>query len=202
MKILSSALFVLAALAVLGSSFASAYSPQSAVIYKNEACGHCSSYISSLYAALESAGVKQIEIKDFLGDAQARSEVASIQQKFGVPFEMQGHLVTLVDGKYLFEGHFPIGVMQKFLSEEAQDYDSLVVTQDSMEKVSSYFHLKDGVIVECPIDQPISECSHNGVQSAGGLDSLKVRVDANAVVLGILGLALLFLVLVYAKVIK
>ncbi|MEM4254758.1 MAG: hypothetical protein QXR53_00315 [Candidatus Norongarragalinales archaeon] len=203
MKILLSALFALVALAVLGSSLISAYSPQNAVIYKNEACGHCSSYILSLYKFLESAGVKQIEVKDFLGDVQARREVAELQERFAVPFEMQGHLLTIVDGKYLFEGHFPLDVMDKFLREEAQDYSSLVVTQDSMEKVSSYFHLKDGNVLECPIAQPISECSHNRRQSqSGGWDLLKVRVGANAAVLGLLALALVFLVLVYAKVIK
>lgn len=192
MKILF-ALFVLVA-------GVSAYSPQSAVIYKNEACGHCTAYISTLHDALNSMGVS-VETKDFLNDPQARGEVAELQRRFKVPFEMQGHLLTIIDGKYLFEGHFPPELMKKFLTEDAQDYDSLVVTQDSMGQASSYFHLKDGKVLECPINQPISECDHNGSQ-AGGSDFLKVRVDANLVVLGLLAAAMVLLVLVYAKVIR
>ncbi len=192
---------LLFALLVL-SGLVFAYAPQSAIVYKNEACGHCTSYISSLYQTLDSIGVKQIEIKDFLSDQEARGDVASIQDKFKVPVELQGHLLTVVDGKYLFEGHFPLELMKKFLVDEAQDFDSLVVTQDSMGDVDSYFHLKDGVIQECPISQPISECDSHAGKSVAGLDVLKVKFDSNALVLALLGVALVVLVLLYSGVIK
>lgn len=193
-------LFVL----LLAIGLAAAYTPQQAVIYKNEACGHCTAYISSLYKTLESAGIKQIEIKDFLGDPSIRTEVSSIQSKFEVPVEMQGHLVTLVDGKYLFEGHFPQELMKKFLLEDAQNYGKLVVTQDSMGQAESYFHLENGKVVECPINQPISECTKNGGKTGSNpvFDVLKVKMDSNLLVLGLLALVFAALLLLYSGVIK
>jgi len=173
----------------------------SAVIYKSESCGHCTPYIEKLFPLLEASGFDEIQVKDFLNDQQARSEVSQIQKEFGVPLEMQGHMLTLLDGKYLFEGHVQLPVVERFLREGKQNFEKAVFTQDSMdENAPSYLFLaKDGSVKQCSVSQSLLEC----IESTSGTESLlKFKVDSNILVLGLLGGVFAVLVLLQLRVLK
>lgn len=135
--------------------------PADVQIYKNEGCGHCVMYLDELMGMLERNGYDDVLIKDYMSDDQARKEVVAIQERFSVPLSMQGHLLVLVDDKYLFEGHVPTDLIEGYLKDPK---GSLVVTQDSMDKAASYQMLMDGKAHTCSIDTPIAQCA----QSQGG----------------------------------
>ncbi|MEW6035175.1 MAG: hypothetical protein AB1529_01050 [Candidatus Micrarchaeota archaeon] len=150
------------------------------LIYKNEGCGHCVMYMDDLMDMLERNGYSDVAIKDYMSDAQARTEVAAIQERFGVPLGMQGHLLVLVDDKYLFEGHVPPELIEGYLKAPG---GQVVVTQDSMDKPTGYKMLMDGKEHACPIDQPIADCAAAGGGAGSGAGSLGLILPLSLLVL-------------------
>lgn len=138
-------------------------SSASALIYKNQGCGHCGPYLEELVAMLEKNGRSDYVIKDFMADNAARAEMVAIQEKFGVPLEMQGHMLVLIDGKYLFEGHVPAQLIESYLKNPK---GQVVVTQDKMSGATDYQMLMKGKIETCGINEPIQECDGHGAQQA------------------------------------
>lgn len=126
-----------------------------AVIYKNEGCGHCVMYLDGLMEMLERNGYDDVVIKDYMSEPAARAEVADIQERFSVPLSMQGHLLVLLDGQYLFEGHVPVQLIEDYIRNPK---GQVVVTQDSMDEASTYQMLMDGKAHTCPIGTPVGEC--------------------------------------------
>lgn len=161
MKAALSALFLL--------SFLSMASASSVVVYKNEACGHCGPYLAELKPALAALGIADYTEKEIINDQNNRAELARLQESFGVPFTMQGHMVVNVDDKYLFEGHVPVKLVTDFLKNDASKYERMVVTQDSMDPNSqSYYMLgKDNKVEECSTEQSIAQCYENGGKVVG-----------------------------------
>ncbi|MBI5225716.1 hypothetical protein HY994_00570 [Candidatus Micrarchaeota archaeon] len=132
-------------LAVLLLPMVNAASPR-VVIYKNDACNHCELYLKEFFVLMEKNGISadQIRMSDYINDPQKRQEVAQLQQKFGVPLDMQGHMIALLDGQYVLEGHVPLEAVQGFLNEPKPGRP-LVVYQDSMEAgITSYETLSQG----------------------------------------------------------
>jgi hypothetical protein len=144
--------------------------PASALIYKNGGCGHCGPYVEELVSMLEKNGYNDYVVKDFMEDTDVRKEVMAIQDRFSVPLQMQGHMLVLIDDKYLFEGHVPAGLIESYLENPK---GQVVVTQDSMDKPTSYFMLMNGRVETCPIDQPIGECDGHGINLGGDSAILK-----------------------------
>lgn len=136
----------------------------SALIYKNQGCGHCGPYVEGLVAMLEKNGYRDYVVKDFMSDSAARTEMVAIQEKFGVPLQMQGHMLVLIDGKYLFEGHVPAQLIESYMKNPK---GTVVVTQDKMSGATDYQMLMDGKIETCDINELIQECDGHGTQQAG-----------------------------------
>ncbi len=136
-------------------------------IYKNAGCGHCEMYLDGLMSMLQKDGYTNVTIKDFMSDTEARKEVDGIQELFGVPLSMQGHLLVLIDDKYLFEGHVPTGLIDGYL--KAPD-GPIVVTQDKMDGATTYMMLMDGKPHTCPIDQTPQQCA--AARGGQGADSV------------------------------
>ncbi|MBI5176918.1 hypothetical protein HY995_02395 [Candidatus Micrarchaeota archaeon] len=153
----------------LFAGFSAALQDVPVVIYNNEACGHCQPYISGLTRGLESAGLRNIEIRRFINNESARAELYRLQSSRSVPLSMQGHMVTFIGGKYLFEGHVPVPLVVDFLRNKAGDYpDGIVVTQDSMDESSarSYLFSDGSGVYEFPIGVPIG--SSTAGRAGGG----------------------------------
>ncbi len=135
-----------------------------ALIYKNQGCGHCVPYLDELVPMLVKSGYADMQIKDYMQDNAARAEFYQLQERFGVPLQMQGHMAVLLDGNYLFEGHVPVGLIEEYMKNPK---GPVVVTQDEMEGAKSYFMLMGGKAHECPISQPLGECIEDWERDGG-----------------------------------
>ncbi|MBI5225280.1 hypothetical protein HY989_05410 [Candidatus Micrarchaeota archaeon] len=145
----------------------SAASEKTAIIYKNEACGHCTPYLEKLLPLLEQKGYAPI-VKDFINSQEARRELSELQQKFNVPLQYQGHMLVYIDGKYLFEGHVPVQVVEKYLSTPIEI--PVILFQDSMGEAKTYFQIKDGKAVEYLVDDAskiLADHLANQIETAG-----------------------------------
>lgn len=140
----------------------------SALIYKNQGCGHCGPYVEELVAMLEKNGRSDYVVKDFMSDSAARAEMVAIQEKFGVPLQMQGHMLVLIDDRYLFEGHVPAQLIESYLKNSDKP---VVVTQDKMSGATDYQMLMNGKIETCDINELIQECDGHGSEATAQADS-------------------------------
>jgi len=105
-----------------------------AVIYFNEACGMCSQYLNQVKEALAEIGIKNVTVKDYVNFKEYRKELLQINKKHNIPPSLQGHLVTIINEKFFFEGHVPVNLIR-----EALDYDQKVlIYQDKMEGATTF----------------------------------------------------------------
>jgi hypothetical protein len=81
--------------------------PIRAVLYKDPQCGCCEGYAAYLRQ------------NGFTIDVRPTYDLAEISQKAGVPPEMQG-CHTMFVGDYVVDGHVPVNVIRKLLSERPQ----------------------------------------------------------------------------------
>jgi hypothetical protein len=78
--------------------------PTQAILYKNPQCSCCEGYAA--YLRQNGFGV----------DVKPTNDLAEISQKAGVPEKMQGCHTMFVD-RYVVDGHVPVSVIRKLLSE-------------------------------------------------------------------------------------
>ncbi len=162
-----------------------------AVIYKNEACGHCVKYLYNLNTLLIENGFSVTE-KSLINDQAARKEVAMLSQERAIPSELQGHLVTVLDQRLVLEGHVPIDHILSLL-EAGDDLSKLVVYQDSMagaETLESYAIMQEnGTVVTCDIKDVPKDCLSkkigSGISESIVSRSLFVLVLFNGLLAGI-----------------
>ena len=143
--------FALLAVLFVAAPLASAQ-PQgsSAVIYYNEACGMCSDYLSLVTGHLHDLGIDDVMVKDYVNVKDYRKELLAINDENNIPPSLQGHLVTIVDGKYFFEGHVPMGLIDEAFSLDRK----ILIYQDEMGEAKTYeAWLFRGDAKEYPIDQ-------------------------------------------------
>ncbi len=84
---------------------ATADSPGRAMLYKNPQCSCCEGYAA--YLRENGFGV----------DVKATNDLAEISRKAGVPEDMEGCHTMFIDG-YVIDGHVPVNVVRKLLSEK------------------------------------------------------------------------------------
>ena len=152
MKILKILLILLLILPVVYAS--------DAVIYKNEACGHCSMYLSNLNQFLQQKGITDIQERNLINDESARIELSNLNKERNIPPELQGHMVVVLNKDLILEGHVPIKVLEELFDNYNGNFPETILYQDSMDAdVSSYKIMNDNKIKECSIDKPITECT-------------------------------------------
>lgn len=138
-----------------------------AVIYKNEACGHCDIYLNEFKNFLFLHGYTNVEEKLMINDPAVREEVARLNNERQIPLEMQGHMITVVDDLLVLEGHVPISLLESLFEEYYEKpFPKMVVYQDLMiplEELDSYKTMDErGKIRECKIKDSILNCSKTG----------------------------------------
>ncbi|MEK6954392.1 MAG: hypothetical protein AABX01_05260 [Candidatus Micrarchaeota archaeon] len=148
---LAAGIFLIALVLQLGSVLA--IESKTAVIYKNEACGHCAPYLEQLMPLLLKEGY-QPEIRDFINSQQARAEMAEIQDRFSVPLQYRGHMLVFLDGKYLLEGHLPIKTVGELLTNPPGQ--QVILYQDSMGAATTYFIVTGENAIEKSVSEPFS----------------------------------------------
>ena len=113
---------------------------------------------------------------------------------------MQGHLLVIIDGRFLFEGHVPPEKIISFLENDAPGYGKLVAFQDSMgEDWESYSVMNSrGEVRQCAKQDPIASCENGGtvLENPSGLlppdfDSSRLFLPAMIIIVPI-GLILVF----------
>lgn len=73
-------------------------------LYKNPQCGCCENYAAYLRE------------NGFTVDVKSTNDLAEISREAGVPEDFEGCHTAFIDG-YVVDGHVPVGVIQKLLSE-------------------------------------------------------------------------------------
>lgn len=157
-RVIGMRLMLVVTMALLALSVAEA---KSALIYKNEACGHCGPYLAELVPMLEQNGYSVAQ-KEFINDESARAELALLKERFGVPIQLQGHMSAIIEDRYLLEGHVPLSVVSGLLGSDAPA--GLVVIQDSMNEgeAGEYQVLLGGKVSACSVEIPAAECAGGG----------------------------------------
>ncbi len=171
-------LLLLSALLVLFFSAALLPQPASAVaaggkvvIYENAACGHCKMYLMNLKSFLEEQGIYDVTEKDVINDLEARRELDSFNKNFGIPTQMQGHIVTVFDGgRLVVSGHVPIDMLSEFFPQR-EKFPPAVILQDLMVELSeleSYWvMLRGGAPQEFKISVPFAEALAEAPKGSG-----------------------------------
>lgn len=78
--------------------------PIRVILYKNPQCDCCEGYAAYLRQ------------NGFAVDVRLSNDLATISRKAGVPEELEGCHISMIDG-YVVEGHVPIAAIRKLLAE-------------------------------------------------------------------------------------
>ena len=130
-----------------------------ATIYFNGGCPFCLQYVETLEHAFRSASITDIRRYDYQANSTVFNTLSSLRQKLGVPEEFFGAVTTIIDGKYIFEGYFPIEVITSFLGLDPS-VDRLISAQGL--RPDTYRLLKDELTLECPSSRSIVDCLSSG----------------------------------------
>ena len=130
-----------------------------AVIYFNGGCPSCMGYVQMLDHALRSSGITTVSTYDYYTNATALASLLSLREKLEVPSEFFSSVTTVVDGRYVFEGYFPVDIMTSFLSWNS-GFDKLVAAQGL--KLDTYRLWDGGITLECNSSQKIADCLSSG----------------------------------------
>src|SRR3989338_4971890 len=135
------------------------YATDKVIIYKNEACGHCSVYLNTLKEILSEKSI-EFEEKNILSDKKALEELNQFTKGREIPFELQGHMVIIFNNLVL-EGHVPFPVIEELFQKYPKyDFPKLLVYQDSMEDLVTDYTILDeqGNVKKCSTSNSINEC--------------------------------------------
>lgn len=91
--------------ALLALSAPALADPTRATLYKDPLCGCCEGYAAYLRE------------NGFVVDVKPTHDLAEISRKAGVPEQLAGCHTTFIDG-YVVDGHVPVDVVRKLLSEK------------------------------------------------------------------------------------
>ena len=90
-----------------------------AVIYYNEACDECATYINGELQEILQANQVEMVRKDYINQRENRKELNQKNDSLGVPLELQSHLVTFIDeGQIILQGEPPRHVVEGLLSAQ------------------------------------------------------------------------------------
>ena len=90
-----------------------------AVIYYNEACDECATYINGELQEILQANQVEMVRKDYINQRENRKELNQKNDSLGVPLELQSHLVTFIDeGQIILQGEPPRQVVEGLLSSQ------------------------------------------------------------------------------------
>jgi len=134
-------------------------SRHSVVVYFNGGCYSCLDYVERLEYALRAAGVTSIVRYDYYANRTALGDLSSLREKLNVPKEFIGSVTTIVDGRYVFEGFFPIDIMISFI-DSSPGLDKLILAQGL--RPDSYRLLRGNIIVECNSPERVTDCLSSG----------------------------------------
>jgi len=127
-----------------------------AVIYYNEACDECATYINGELQEIFQANQVEMVRKDYINQRENRKELNQKNDSLGVPLELQSHLVTFIDeGQIVLQGEPPRHVVEGLLS--AQDLPDRILIYSEEGKNDGYQAWAfAGPVQSYGIDEPIT----------------------------------------------
>ena len=161
-------------------------------------------YLEGLRAFLKENGFSVLE-KNFINDASARQEWLSLHQQKNIPVELQGHLVTVINGRFILEGHLPLRIVKEvFEKYPARNFPDIVLYQDLMAEepgIDNYAVMAGGKIRVCGIKQGPFECAEIKGENFLGQGFLPLVVLGSGLLAGIhpctIGVLLFFLAFLF-----
>jgi len=132
---------------------------QEAVVYFNQACGDCWTYIQQeVIPILQEAEVTNIVSRDYINDPANRTALLKESERLGVPQALQSHLTVFVGERIILEGHIPGHVVRDLLAAPSGAFERIIVYQDKMQGATHYkVWAFKGEVKEYPLDTPIGE---------------------------------------------
>jgi cytochrome c biogenesis protein CcdA len=117
-------------------------------------------YVEALEHVVRSAGITDVAKYDYYGNDTALSILSGIREKFAVPPQFYGSVTTIIDGRCLFEGYFPIDIVVSFV-RSGEVFDRLIAAEGL--KPDTYRLLRDGEVLQCSSSERISDCLSSGL---------------------------------------
>jgi cytochrome c biogenesis protein CcdA len=127
-----------------------------AVVYYNEACDECVAYVEGELAEILAAYQIQLVRKDYINQREHRRELNELNDRLGVPLELQSHLATYVDdGRIILQGEPPRTVIEALLAPDATLPERILVYGEEGEGNSYKVWAFSGPIKSYPASTPI-----------------------------------------------
>ena len=133
-----------------------------AIIYKNEACGHCSMYLGNLKQFFDEKGISYIE-KSVINDEAARLELLEFNTRKNISPELQGHMTIVLKDKLILQGHVPTKLVREVIESNSENQmPEMILFQDLMVdeiEIDSYT-VRDstGNVYNCSPTSTAAEC--------------------------------------------
>ena len=149
------ALVLLLGLAALSMTVWAQGPERQAVVYYNEACDECRVYVNGELAEILSSYDIRLIKKDYINQRENRRELNDLNDRLGVPLELQSHLATFIDGgRIVLQGEPPRQVVETLLALEELPKRVLVYAEEG--KHDSYkIWAFAGPVKEYPADTPV-----------------------------------------------
>ena len=128
-----------------------------AVIYYNQACDECVTYIEGALDKLLTSNGLAIVKKDYINQREHRAELNNLNDRLGVPLDLQSHLATFIDdGRIVLQGEPPRDVVEALL--QATDLPKRILIYSEEGGDGSYKAWAfAGPVQGYPPNMPISE---------------------------------------------
>ena len=102
-----------------------------AVVYYNEACDECSTYINGELKDIFLVNNVEMIRKDYINQRENRAELNLKNDSLGVPLELQSDLVTFIDnGQIIIQGEPPRHVVEDLLSAQNLPEKILIFSEE------------------------------------------------------------------------
>jgi len=146
---------------VLGSLFLPARvdaAQREAVVYYNEACDECVTYVAGeLTDLMTSAGIPLTK-NDYINQRENRADFNALNDRLGVPLDLQSHLATFVDdGRIILQGEPPRSVVEALLAPDEPLPERILVFGEEQDRSEYKVWAFAGPVMTYPADTPVSE---------------------------------------------
>ncbi len=127
------------------------------VVFFNEACQDCGELVKEMYPTFFEEYDYKLVQRDYINERENRDILHDYNEKWGVPLELQSHIEAFVGDNLLIGGHVPEPIM-RYLLENPEEYDKLLVYQDKMHGDGVDYKVWDfqGEVKTYPLDEPIT----------------------------------------------
>jgi cytochrome c biogenesis protein CcdA len=131
-------------------------SGRTAVVYYNEACDECETYVAGELAEILAAYQIRLVKKDYINHRDHRRELNELNDRLSVPLELQSHLAIYVDdGRIILQGEPPRSTVEALLAPDANLPGRVVVYRGEGEDKGYRVWAFAGPVQTYPDDTPI-----------------------------------------------